>query len=471
MSDRVSDLVSRVAALLVSGLMMAVSAYDASAASQAAPARPAPPVKTPAAVKPMPAERTTPPVRSLVVATEADAQAALDALKAGKPFDALVREKSIGPEKERGGYLGRVEFATLSSEVAAALSKTRPGDLSAIFKTEKGYGILQVVTEKEAQELDARVKREDGSELLRRGVELGRAGDLEGAVALLKQAVERDPTLANAYYNLAIAYRRLNRTEEAIQSMRETTRLQPKDFDAFMRLGDWLAASSKTVDAIASYENASLIQMDSKDAWRALAQTYEKARRDKDALGAYRRLMALTGRSETSVIETCLRLAFKLQDGSAAVEAARELQSVRSTRETFLLLADAYLLNGEWQPAIREYQKGILLAPNSVEGRLGLGKAYARTGQFEPAAEQFLKVVQLQPDRVDTYQELSGVYEQMGRLDLAIVAMRDGVAAANGLAPAEQAKILERLAGLYEKAGMTRDAELQHERAKSLRTP
>ncbi|HTX53870.1 MAG TPA: tetratricopeptide repeat protein [Candidatus Baltobacteraceae bacterium] len=430
-----------------------------------------PPTKAPPA-KPVPqAEQTTPPIRILVVGSEAEAQAVLDAVKAGKPFETLVREKSIGPEKERGGYLGRVDAATLSPEAAAALAKTRPGEVSTIFRVEKGFGILQVVAEKDARELDAQVRREDGSDLLRRGVEMGRAGDLEGAVALLRQAVERDPTLANAYYNLAIAYRRLGRTDEAIASMRETTRLQPKDFDAFMRLGDWLAAGGKTEDAIAQYEKASLIRMDSQEAWRALAKAYETAGRDKDALGAYRRLLALTGQSEPSVIETCLRLAIKLQDGPAAVDVAERLSKIRPTHESFLLLGDAYLLNSQWQEAIREYQKGILLAPNSVQGRLGLGKAYAKTGQLEPAAEQFLKVVQLQPDRPDTYQELASVYEQMGRLDLAIVAMRDGVAAAARITPAAQAELADRLATLYDKAGMSRDAELQRERAKALRSP
>jgi hypothetical protein len=58
----------------------------------------------------------------------------------------------------------------------------------------------------------------------------------------------------------------------------------------------------------------------------------------------------------------------------------------------------------------------------------------------------------------------------MGRLDLAIVALRDGINVASPAAPGAQADLADRLATLYERAGRSREAEAEHHRAQTLRS-
>jgi len=109
------------------------------------------------------------PIRILVLKTEAEARAAVADLADGIPFEQLVRQLSIGPERERGGYLGRVSLAGLSAAARAALAKTPPGRVSPIFPAENGFALVQVLTNQQAQELEERSRREpEAQELLAR---------------------------------------------------------------------------------------------------------------------------------------------------------------------------------------------------------------------------------------------------------------------------------------------------------------
>jgi tetratricopeptide (TPR) repeat protein len=415
---------------------------------------------------------TTPAIRILVVKTEAEAKDALTRANSGVPFEQIVRERSIGPERGRGGYLGRMDPAGLSPSIRGVLAKTRSGRLSDVFETEGGFGVLQVLTNQEELEAEARLRQEaEARDLLKRGTDLGRQGDIEGAVALLTRAIELDPALGDAHFNLGIGLYRLGRREDAIREMREAARLQPSDFDAHMRLGAWLSTAGQLGEATAEFERATALRMESLDAWLRLAQAYDAAGLDRGAENAYDRVLGLLGRDDPLVLEALLKAATRAKDGQKAVEVARKLLARRSDHEGFLALGDALMLNGESEAAIREYQKAVALAPNSARGHARLSAAYAQVNRPELATEQLLQAVRLDSDQLEYYQALSRLYEQMGRLDLAIVSLRDGVGVASNAPRPIQAEMAERLASLYERVGMSREAETEQLRAKILRTP
>mgnify|MGYP001617115576 FL=1 len=419
------------------------------------------------------AEPPRPPgIRILVVKTEAEARDAIAAYNAGTPFDQLVRERSIGPERERGGFLGRLNPASLSPQARALVAKTARGRLTPIFRTENGFAVIQVVTSAEEQELEAREKREpEARELLQRGSQLGQAGDLEGAQSLLRQAIQLNPDLVDAHFNLAMIYRRQGNLEAAIAAMRRVTQLYPDDFEAQMHLGAWLFERGRYPEASEAYERAATLQMGSREAWLKLAQAYEAAGKAKAAVGAYRQAITLQAGNDPALYEAWLRVALQAKDGPAAVAAARRFQALRPGHEGFLALGEALLLNGEAEAALQEYQKAVALSPSSAAAHAGLGAASAQVGQSEAAVGHFLRAVQLEPQNTIHYRTLARLYEGQGRLDLAIVALRDGASAAAASSPKLQAEVSEELAALYERAGMSREAALERLRVQSLRSP
>lgn len=419
------------------------------------------------------AEPPRPPgIRILVVKTEAEARDAIAAYAAGAAFDRLVRERSVGPERERGGYLGRVNPASLSPEARAIVAKTPRGRVSPVFRTENGFAVIQVLTIREEQELEARAQKEpEAQELLERGTQLGEAGDLRGAQTLLQRAIELNPDLVDAHFNLATVFRDQGNLDAAVAAMRRAVQLRPDDFEARMRLGTWLFERRQYPEASEAFERAATLRMGSREAWLRLAQSYEAAGRAKAAVGAYRQAIALQTGNDPALYEAWLRVAMQAKDGPAAVAAARKFQALRPGHEGFRALGDALLLNGEAEAAVQEYQKAVALAPSSAAAHAGLGGAYERVGQSEAAAEHFLRAVQLEPQNPAHYRTLARLYDGQGRLDLAIVALRDGVSAAAASSPKVQAEIAEELAALYERAGMHREAALERQRVQSLRNP
>jgi predicted Zn-dependent protease len=255
---------------------------------------------------------------------------------------------------------------------------------------------------------------------------------------------------------------------QAIGAMRRVVELKPDDYEARLGLGTWLAEAGQHGEASMHLERAAMLRMDSRDAWHRLAQSYEADGRPRDALGAYRRVLTLLGKEDPALLLAILRVAMRDRDGAAAVDAARRLQAFTPGHRGFLVVGRALLVQGDNAAALQELEKAVALEPSSIPARLSLSEAYARLGQAESAADQVLRAIRLEPKNPELYRILSERYEEAGRLDLAIVAMRDGVDAAGAAPRAIQAEMSARLVLLYELAGMTREAARERKRAESL---
>ena len=79
------------------------------------------------------------PVRLIVLNSAEDAQAIVDRLKAGDDFAVLAREKSVDPTSADGGFLGKIDPASLRAELRDALRGVQPGQLSKIVRIPSGY--------------------------------------------------------------------------------------------------------------------------------------------------------------------------------------------------------------------------------------------------------------------------------------------------------------------------------------------
>ncbi|MGB6941766.1 MAG: FG-GAP-like repeat-containing protein [Bryobacteraceae bacterium] len=93
------------------------------------------------------------PVRLIVVNSAEDAQAIENRLKAGADFAVLAREQSVDPTSSNGGFLGKIDPASLRDELRDGLRALQPGQLSNIVQLPSSYAILQVLTEAQAADL------------------------------------------------------------------------------------------------------------------------------------------------------------------------------------------------------------------------------------------------------------------------------------------------------------------------------
>jgi len=182
------------------------------------------------------------------------------------------------------------------------------------------------------------------------------AENIDRAIRLLNQAVERDPRYALAHAALGQAYwRKYDLTKDA--SLIELARAS---CDAAMRINDRLASLYITLAIISNG----------------------------------------TGRHDDAIRH--LQRALDLDPVSA--DAYREL-------------AAAYVASGKAQEAEATYKKAIEARPSYWAGYNELGTYYFRLGRYMQAEEQFRHLLDLTPDSYRAYSNLGGVYYATGRYD------------------------------------------------------
>lgn len=96
------------------------------------------------------ASATSVELRIIVVDSEAQANRVAQRLKSGEDFATLARGLSIDPTASDGGSMGKVDPATLRSELRDALKGIAVGQISNVVRVPSGYAILKVVSPDES---------------------------------------------------------------------------------------------------------------------------------------------------------------------------------------------------------------------------------------------------------------------------------------------------------------------------------
>jgi len=84
-----------------------------------------------------------------------------------------------------------------------------------------------------------------------KGNALSRKGNFEEAVDAYKKSIERNPNATVAHFNLALAYKNLNKPKEAAVAFKKTVELEPGNLDARYSLGNVYNHLERWEDAIA----------------------------------------------------------------------------------------------------------------------------------------------------------------------------------------------------------------------------
>ena len=84
-----------------------------------------------------------------------------------------------------------------------------------------------------------------------KGNVLSRQGRFEEAIDAYKKSIENNPNATVAYFNLALAYKRLNRQGEAAVAFEKAVELEPGNLDARYSLGNIYNHLERWEDAIA----------------------------------------------------------------------------------------------------------------------------------------------------------------------------------------------------------------------------
>jgi tetratricopeptide (TPR) repeat protein len=218
------------------------------------------------------------------------------------------------------------------------------------------------------------------AQLLREGIEHHRRGMLDRAARLYEQALEAEPSEADAHHLLGVIAHQRGDHVTAVERIRRALSLD---------------------EANAAYHSNLGV------AYRSLGRTAE-------ALSALRRAIELS--PDWSGIR--LNLGNMLKDGldfaAAAVEFRRVIEQDSGAGEAWSGLGEALRGLDECGEARRCHERAVELAPRSADAHYGLGLTLRHEGQVSAAVDCFMRTVSLRPDFFDAHVNLANAYEDLG---------------------------------------------------------
>jgi tetratricopeptide (TPR) repeat protein len=129
--------------------------------------------------------------------------------------------------------------------------------------------------------------------LYNRGTMLARTGQYEDAASYLEQAVETSPAHVDAWYNLALAYHRLEQTAKARDILQRLSNSFPSEKTYRYSLGVVLRDTGDLKGALRQFGAALDLDPGYKEAQYALAMTYEDLGKTSEAGREWRRYLEL----------------------------------------------------------------------------------------------------------------------------------------------------------------------------------
>jgi predicted O-linked N-acetylglucosamine transferase (SPINDLY family) len=246
---------------------------------------------------------------------------------------------------------------------------------------------------------------EDAESLKTLGNARKAAGDLEGAAASYRRALELRPGYTTALYNLGLVLLDLGRPDEAEQAFRELHAIDPRDHETLFHLAALAADRARYAEAAQLYRDALALAPDNPYLWLGLALACRQ----------------LPGQMEESV--RCLRKSLEIEPDLA---------------DSHYELAGMLHAEGRLDEAEAHYRSAVRAAPGNAAIHCHFGNAMAKAGRLDEAIECYRKAIELDPRfalahlNLGSIQGLRGAHDQALRCYEAALALEPDNAAARG---------------------------------------
>lgn len=254
-----------------------------------------------------------------------------------------------------------------------------------------GYETDRIVTE-----LSIKEHTSENLEAIQHAVEAQRLRSFENnypaAIEELKQAIEKDPTFAEAHVLAHLFYRNLGDYPTALAEAQKALAHDYKLYSEtkFMLKANMQALQGRTDQAVWVLERWAQIHPQSGEVQGLLGSNYLVMMEIGKAKGAYQRLLELEP----------------------------------SQRRTLLSLAAVLRLEGDLDNAIATIQRYIEeVQPENAEAHMDLGNTYIQAGQFEQAREAYEEAAFLDATNPRAEIALAGLLLREGAYDQALTAL------------------------------------------------
>jgi len=309
---------------------------------------------------------------------------------------------------------------------------------------------------------------------------LEESGSFFKAEAEYRKALRHDPQSSQLHTEVASAYLRNNRILEAIQQFETAARIDPDNLRARKRLGaiyyELLASerrghrisSGDTLNkAIREYEAIGRLDPQDGDSLLVLGRLYGQAGRSREAITTLEKHLDAAPSSEEAL--SMLAELYRSQDElKKAVEYQERAVGINSGSPVLLRgLGLVYEQSGNFKKAAETYRKGMNVEAANVTLvtllRRDLARALILDGQIDPAEKEYRKILEVVPDDGEAHLGLGRVSRTRHRYQEALEHLKKADASLQN-----NVEVIFELARLYNDLGRFEEAEVGFERMLSL---
>jgi tetratricopeptide (TPR) repeat protein len=183
-----------------------------------------------------------------------------------------------------------------------------------------------------------------------------KAGDYRGAIPLLVEVIQKDPSLKDAYRLLAAAYRKTNQYEKAAQTSQKLLDKFGPSAGEIYQLAYAQFKSGDYKEAVENYEIVTAMQPDNFNAYYGSGQSLMKLGRYDDAAEAFAKAVKLRPDNEIAVFN----LAFAYQKAgryNEAIDSYLDASDLKETIRSYTNIAICYRKLGDKDAADEYYEK------------------------------------------------------------------------------------------------------------------
>ena len=256
--------------------------------------------------------------------------------------------------------------------------------------------------------------------------------DMEAALRDFKEAIRRDPAFFSAWQDLGVAYMKLRRWNDAVETFAEFARLRPDAVDAAYLHALALFNAGRVEDSEREVRRALRLNAGAAEAHTLLGVILaSRGTANAEAADALSQAAALNPNSFDAHFYLG-RVLYAQKDTAGAVRELRAAAALDPRHaEARFFLGTALEAAGDSAAALAEYAELVKLDPQSVFGLVGQGALFVKQGKLDDAVAALNRAAALDPKNFEARLALGRAQALAGRYAEAVVQLQ----AATAIAP------------------------------------
>ena len=261
---------------------------------------------------------------------------------------------------------------------------------------------------------------------VREGNRFLRTGDTATAGASYQRAIDLDPELYSAQFNLGVVFLRLKKYAEAEPLFAKAAALEPESGAAWQGLG-FAHYYQKQYDlAVKAFSEAQRLLPDEPTVNNNLGFAY-LFQRPQDGIQFFKNTLRLDPEFTPALTGLCTAYSLTKQTDQSISACLNAATSAGDSAVPYYFLGSAYLDSGKVKKAVNAFEQAMRLEPRTARIYVGLGFAYFKLKQHDKALGYFKQAYKLDPEVGHALSGMGATYAELGEYRKAEEVLRNAL--------------------------------------------